>query len=311
MKKITISLIGILFSTCILFSTISCKMDKKIIVDELPSNNLNHKLKEFNKNYQFQANNFSFQREKHWWETVGELCAIVTADVAGASTGFSGVQTVATAIGLATEGTGYVVVSLIGGAVGTVGGSYAAFVALNPNKIGSFNNINPEGRSILYELPQEFLYLKKIGLLHNSGLQNIYFADSNPQTELQWIGNNIENLNSIDYLKLYTSTEFQTLITNIKLASKNYINNGYNYNFLLNEYKAKGLMNAQVSLIFSTFFEAINKIQVFEDAVNVNMFYFTAVNNSTLNFKDKETILAGLIVFIQSYYYWYNFQIED
>ena len=70
-------------------------------------------------------------------------------------------------------------------------------------------------------------------------------------------------------------------------------------------------MNETVSSVLSNFFEAANRAVVYEDVKQINDFYVSSIVNSNLNTKDKEAILASLTVYIQSYYYWYNFQIEE
>lgn len=291
------------------FSFFSCENEAKIETDNLKEVNL--KLKEFNQNYQYSTNNF-LSKKKSWWETALTVAAIATADAGGAAVGAGAVQVGAGAIGLATAGTGYVVVSTIGGVVGAAGGSYAAYCGTGGHcRMGGFNSVDPKGSSIVYQLPTEYSFLNNYGQLHNSALESIYFSDGNSQTELQWIENNVANVNEIDYVKLYNSVEFQGLLNNIKGASLNFKNNGYNYKLLVSEYKNKGLMNETVSSILSNFFEGVNKVETFEDAENITKFYIDSIKNSTLKKEDKEAIFSALTVYIQSYYYWYNFQIEE
>ncbi len=303
----------VLFLTLVLTLSISssCENDNKTTSNELSSNKLNQTLKKFNNNFNYQEMNPSFlENKKDWWETLGEVCAIATADAGGAAVGVAGVQVVAGVVGAATAGTGYAVVATVGGVVGAYGGSYAAYAAFHPKR-GTFNNIGPKGTSVIYNLPEEYSHLNNFGLLHNNGLENVYFSGANCQTDLQWMSQNISNINDIDYVTLYNSIEFQNLINNIKSSSIRFSESNYSYTVLLNDYKNKKLMNETVSSVLSNFFEAANRAVVYEDVKQINDFYVSSIVNSNLNTKDKEAILASLTVYIQSYYYWYNFQIEE
>jgi hypothetical protein len=293
----------------LLFFFISCENDNSAETDNLKE--LNLKLAEFNHNYEYTSNNV-YSKKKSWWEKALTVAAIATADAGGAAVGVGSVQVVAGVVGAATAGTGYAVVATIGGVVGAAGGSYAAYCGTGGScRMGNFNTVDPKGNSVVYQLPNEYSFLNNYGQLHNNALENIYFSGDNSLTELQWIENNVNNLNQIDYVKLYNSSEFQLLINNIKNVSYNYKNNDYDYKVLVSDYKNKGLMNETVSTVLSNFFEGVNKVETFEDAEKITEFYVNTVKNSVLNSKDKEAIFSALTVYIQSYYYWYNFEIEE
>ena len=286
----------------LLFFFISCENDNSVETDNLKE--LNLKLAVFNQNYEYTSNNV-YSKKKSWWEKALTVAAIATADAGGAAVGVGSVQVVAGVVGAATAGTGYAVVATIGGVVGAAGGSYAAYCGTGVIcRMCNFNAFDTKVNSVVYQLPNEYSFLNNYGQLHNNALENIYFSGDNSLTELQWIESNVNNLNQIDYVKLYNSSEFQLLINNIKNASYNYKNNNY-------DYKDKGLMNETVSSVLSNFFEGVNKVETFADAEKITEFYVNTVKNSVLNSKDKEAIFSALTVYIQSYYYWYNFEIEE
>lgn len=294
-----------LFSVVIvslLFIFISCENENTIESNNLKE--LNLKFKEYNQNYEYSLNNV-YSNKKSWWEKALTVAAIATADAGGAAVGVGSVQVAAGVVGAATAGTGYVVVATIGGVVGAAGGSYAAYCGTGGScRTGNFNLIDPKGSSIIYQLPIEYSFLNNYGQLHNNALESIYFSGDNSLTELQWIETNINNINQIDYVKLYNSVEFQSIINNIKNASFNFKNSDYDYKVLINEYKSKGMMNETVSSVLSNFFEGVNKVETFEDAESITKFYVDTIKCSTLKSDDKEAIFSALTVYIQSYYYW-------
>ncbi len=307
-KNLIYKLIFLSITTLVINSCAKGKKNSPPKIDSNVISNLNQQLKDFNQSYNYKvANTSSIEGKKKWWEVVAEVCGIAIANAGGAQIGASSAQTVAVAAGVATGGTGYAVVTAIGGAIGD---SYTVYTQFY-QRVGNFNNVDPKGAFVIYSLPQEFSYLNNLGLLHNNGLERIYFSTTNPQTDLQWMASNINNINDVDYVKLYNFVEFKDLINNIKSVSKKFSENNFNYTILLNEYKMRGLMDEESATILSYFFEAVSKAVVFEDVKQINDFYINAIKNSNLNTKTKEAIFASLVVYIQSYYYWLNFQIEE
>ncbi|WP_306353721.1 hypothetical protein [Flavobacterium sp. '19STA2R22 D10 B1'] len=305
-----VKLFTVVTTICAVLMFSSCENNNDDNRTEILSKKLSAELKEFNQNYQYQPGQIYTER-RSWWNTIGQVCAIALGDGSGAAAGVAGVQLVAGVVGAATAGTGYAVVATIGGIVGGIGGSYGAYCGTGGNcRQGNFNTVNPTGTSVVYNLPNGFEYINNFGELHNNGLQNIHFLGDASITELEWISNNINNLESTDYKKLYNSSEFKNLITDIKTVNYNYKNNNYDVKLLLSDYKSKGLMNETVSSVFSNYSDAISKAEGFNDVRDITDFYVTKISESSLNTKDKEAILAGLAVSIQSFYFWLNFEIE-
>lgn len=304
MKKILFCLI--------LLATFSCQ-NEDMSTKKNSDAELKLELSNFNSDFQYQTiNNMSILGKKHWWDVVGQVCAIAGADAAGAGACVQGVQAVAGVIGAATEGTGYVIVSGGAAVVGAVGGSYAAYYGFH-HKMGNFNSENPIGESVVYDLPKEFSYINNYGVLHNKGLEEIYFTGDtySSDKEYNWIMNNIPNASTIDMQKVYNSPELKKSLGQVKDISSNYALNNGDYKSLLNDYKSNKLMSQTTYDILNSFLEAQSKSLTFDDTKKITDFYINAINNSDIEKLDKQSIYSALAVYIQSYYYWTNFEIKE
>lgn len=300
-KLLSIVLIAVLFS---------CSSN---IENETGNNTtLKEKLNKFNTDFKYSSFNTTFKEKppktKSWWQTVGEVCAIATADAGGAATGVAGVQTVAGIVGAATAGTGYAVVAGGAAVVGAVGGSYAAYATFHPN--GRFTNENLLGQSVVYNLPKEFSHITNFGVLHNKELSEIYFELGYSQNlEFDWLTTNLKIPSDYNFNDVYYSNEFQNHINKINQISINYAQNNYDHNFLLNSYKSENLITSNVSDILNLYFSAQSKAEGFDDTKRINEYYINEILNSNLKNEDKESLLSAFVVYIQSYYFWLNFEI--
>ncbi len=164
------------------------------------------------------------------------------------------------------------------------------------------------GSSVVYDFPKEYDYLENFGVLHNNELQNVYMSENNID-EITWIGNNIPNVDQIDYKKLYNSQEFKDLTDKINKISAEYKDSGYNVNVLLDGYKKNGMITDNNYDVLSLYFNAVLKAETFEDYKAITDYYVDQVTKSHLSKNEKESLYAGFAVSIQSYYYWLNLEV--
>lgn len=288
---------------CICISILSCSKEDSI--DDNQNKHLLSELKTYNTNYKYEVD--SNLNQAKWWNTLMQVAAIAGGDAAGAASGVWAAQGLAGVVGAATAGTGYAVVSGVMGLIGAVGGSYAAYCSTGGSCRASINETNPKGELIKYDFPTKFDYIEEFGVLHNDAILNTHLSLKN--SEIEWIENNIENINEIDYVNLYNNVDFQNLMTEIKEINSNYKKNNYDINFLLNEYQSKGLINNNIKSILNLYFEATLKVNSFSDYKSITAYYVESINNSDLIDREKESLYAAFSVSIQSFYLWLNIEI--
>lgn len=280
-------------------------------------------LKSFNDSFEYEtvsssSNEIIAKKKKSWWNYVGEVTAIATADAGGAATGVAGAQAVAGLVGAATAGTGYAVVSGTAAVIGAAGGSYGAYTAFYPqgrqsNRAsipkGKFTTNEIIGSSVVYTYPSKFKHISKFGELHNSDLEQNYTGQNfSNQNELNWIKKNYTVPDNIKIENMYNSTNFQNYKNTVKDIAIEYAINKYDCTFFLKSLKDKELISSTTSNYLELFFKAQIKSKSFEDTKKINDYYVNTVVNSKLSDKDKESLLSAFTVYIQSYYYWINFE---
>ncbi|TXF78835.1 hypothetical protein [Chryseobacterium sp.] len=220
----------------------------------------------------------------------------------------AGTHHLALAVGLASEGTGYAVVQTVSGVIGAAGGSYAAYCTTGGSCKGTFNANPTNGHAVKYDFPSEYDYIENFGELHNQDLNSSYMSET-AIPEIDWIGQNIPNVNTIDYNLLYSSEEFQQLRDKINEISNNYKNSNYDYVKMLDEYKEANLMTSDTYDILNLYFSATMKSESFDEYQAITDYYVQQVIQSNLSPDDKKALFACFSVSIQSYYYWLNLEI--
>jgi len=311
MYKNSIKILGL----AVLLNFSSCTSDENVVADETVTsskigvNDLKLHLKNYNSNFKTTNLYQDPASKKKWWQIVGQVAAIASGDAGGAAGMVWVAQGAAGVVGAATAGTGWAVISGGAAVIGAVGGSYAAYCSTGGHCRGTFNSASSQGLSVVYDFPREFDHLENTGLLHNAGLQAIYM-DGNDVNELEWANNNIPNLKSSEFDKVYNSAEFQRGADQIKQISADYKNSNYDVQALVNAYRNNGLINGNCYDILSLYFEATQNAQNFEDYNNITSYYVEQVANSKLSSIEKESLLSAFSVSIQSFYYWLNMETE-
>ena len=311
MKRNFLKIIGL--SMILIFS--SCSSDSRNMLDVMPIESsanadfLKTKFAKYNNDFKYTSNTDISEGKKKWWQYALQGAAIAAGHASGAAAGVWAAQGLAGALGAATVGTGYAVVSGIAGVVGAAGGSYAAYCSTGGHCRGSFNVMEPTGTSVTYDFPTKYDYIEQLGTLHNSALANMYLSDMNV-SEKVWVENNIPNIEDVDYIELLKNSDYIKLKSEINAISDAYKKSNYNVESLLNDYLNKRLISQNVKDILSLYFSATMKSRNFDDYRAITDKYIAEIQNSNLDTREKESLLASLTVSIQSYYFWLNLEVE-
>lgn len=252
-----------------------------------------------------------------WYDSYGEAAAIAFADAGGAGAGVTGASWLAGVVGAATAGTGYAVVSGIAGVVGASGASYAAYRGFYP-LTGKSTNVIPVGKfttnqligtSVIYTFPSKFNNISNYGKLHNDCLEQNYVGQNfTKQNEINWIKKNYTIPSNINIEKLYNSASFQNYKNTLADISTDYASHNYNCSYLLQSLKNKKLITSITSNYLELFYNAQSKSVTFADSKKINDYYVNVVVNSSLSDIDKQSLFSAFTVYIQSLYYWLNFE---
>ncbi|ROI05967.1 hypothetical protein EGI16_06190 [Chryseobacterium sp. G0240] len=309
MKKNIFKILGL----AIVLSFTNCSNDGTLNQENLSaetsvnSGELKSKLSSFNENFVYKTNNNL--TGKKWWQTALQIAAIATGDASGAAAGVWAVQGLAGAVGAATAGTGYAVVSTAAGIIGAAGGSYAAYCSTGGSCKGTFASTSASGSSVIYDFPKDYDYIENFGLLHNDALTNMYLSN-NVTSELTWMENNIPDIKQINYKDdLYNNSEYIDIKKKINEITDKYKASNYDASSLLEDYYKEKMINGNVKDILSLYFNATMKAQTFDDYKDITDKYVFEIENSKLTNNEKESLLASFAVSIQSYYYWLNLEI--
>lgn len=204
-------------------------------------------------------------------------------------------------------------ISAIGAVGGAVSGSRLAYCTLYPKKCkgtkstnGAFK-YNGYGDSVVFELPEEYKYIENFGVYHNLLLDEVYSDYTDENAEIKWFENKIENINDVDYLKLYNSNIYTDAIYNIEMNSIGYIEKNMSAEFLLESYEDLGYISGTFKEVFISYKNTLDNSKSFDDVKKITEYYISEISNSDLPKNDKEALFAALTVNIQSVYYWSNF----
>lgn len=195
------------------------------------------------------------------------------------------------------------------------GSSWGAYVGLGMNhRPGRFTTTNLIGEPVVYEFNNEFNGIKFIGVNHNKLLTLI--NDNNNvdnSIELNWLKNKYENSSAATFSidSLYNSFEFQRIKKITKDISVEYAKRGCDTEFLLESYRNNNLINDVQYKYFKLYLSLQFKAEDFEDVKVINEFYIKEILNSDLKRKDKKVLLAAIATYIQSYYYWINYELDE
>lgn len=313
-KKITLGVLG----TAILASGLwACNNDESNdnqteLINKESAETLILKLNNYNS--KFNYSNTERNQTYGWGEKFLDIVTIGAADGVGAAAGAGAVQVGAAAIGLATAGTGYAVVSTIGAVAGGASGSRLAYCTLYPKNCRGTKSINGHfdagqgyGSSIKFDLSEPFKYIENFGILHNNLLEYVYTEDYTDQAEIEWFENNIENIDQVDYNMFYNSPVYKTAVKEIEAISRSYVEKDFSTEYLLDSYVDLGFLSKNVRDILEVYQNTILKTNNFDDISEITQYYVHEVSNSNLSKNEKECLFSAFSVNIQSIYYWSNF----
>ncbi|WP_149695007.1 hypothetical protein [Chitinophaga sp. CF418] len=230
-----------------------------------------------------------------FWSCLGKVAAVAGADITGAAAGVVGVSEAAGALGIATGGTGAVVVMAAGGAIAGGGASYAAAkavytaVAPNENKYGDLN----------LDVPLEFHDLSDVGIKHNNAMYNIFFAGQEVTDSYYTGALGVGR----EYLPVLNNEIYQQRVAAASNLGRDYVSSGFDYAFLTNRAYETGLITDDMRQILYSFMEAYGTGADMENVIN---HYISAVDQSELTDIERKALIAGFIVASESPYVFYN-----
>lgn len=311
-KKATLGILGVAILTTGIVACNSDDSGKQDIINEEIKSNTNELFVNLN-NYNKKLNYDKDSRTTYGWgDDLLNWVGVAGGDLVGAAAGAGSVQALAVTVGAATEGVGYVVVSGVGAVIGGVGGSRVAYCTVYPDNCSKKKNksssSNSFGKSVVFNLPEPYKHIEKLGQLHNNMLENVYMYSDSNETEISWLSKNIPNIDVIDYQKLYNSNEFKKVMGDIEEMSNNYALNNYSIETLLDSCRQKGYITENVSEVLNLYFNGLKRCEKFTDIEEITEYYVGETLDSHLTQIEKEELLSAFSVGVQSIYFWGNFE---
>ena len=242
------------------------------------------KLDTFNKSFIQTQSIITNQRKPGWFKRV---LGIVAADIVGVAAGVKAGATLASAVGLATGGGGFIATEVACGVI--VGASASA-------KAGSTANTSPNPSIDNYDLPNNLPSLSQfisIGTKHNNYLYTVLYQQNTTQED--WFINNVNNYNDVisNYLQ---RPEWIIFKNDFSIIINDYTKNGYNYNNLINICFQQNYLTNNERIILKSFFRIYKDVKTYEQINNITTFYSHIVAYSYLSNNEKESLISAFSV---------------
>lgn len=274
---------------------------KKTEINETPNTNtvLLAKLQEFNESY--STNNIgqdNLKSTKGFWSAIGDALVVSGADLIGAAAGAVAVKEVAAIAGLATGGTGALVVIGAGAIIAGGGASVAAFRELkSANMSNGMSKVYSGNLNIIY--PDKYKDLANCGYNHNKEVFSILNGDSS-YSYLKSV-----TLNNDDQT-IFESSEWQSIIEEINNSVNEY-RVSKNSGELIESLANKSLITKETSLILNIFFEIYNQIGQSKHVEDIINFYIESISTAQcLSEEDKVSLICSFSVASESLFLWLN-----
>lgn len=276
-----ILIIGVIISGC-------SKQHTETNTSQANTLELLNKLSTFNKSRASLNGNTLRGGCSGFWGCLGKVLAVAGADIAGAAAGIVGVKEAAGAVGIATGGTGAVVVMATAGAITGAGASYtAAFTAVadtpNAHKLG---NLTIDA--------QQFNYLANTGIEHNFVIYDHFYNGGTLQEYY-----NTKGLSDLEK-RAIESNLMRDVATKVNSASEEYTLSNFDFRKLSQRLVNDGLVNPEIKNVLDLFMDAYVVCDSEQAVGEVISYYMTEVVNSGLSSDDKEVLVGSLFVASQS-----------
>lgn len=292
-----------LFNKTILFTTI-CMLSFSCQKQELTT----HKSITHTPSNTTLVNNLSFYNSTHgnsltaraacngWWDCIGFSLGVAAGDIIGAGGTIQGSGIILTAAGITTGGAGGIALTVVVGAVGAAGGSYAAYKTMAPTKLdqnapklGPLNINKPATLSTVFF---------EVGVEHNMVLHN-HFFNAVPLDEY-YDHKGIVNRQELDLLH---SAQVADLYNKISRAGSVYGRTG-DYRAmsqtLLNDHLITGKVKEVLDLFIEEYLTCTDFPQL-EPLINYYMNQVDAAED--LSEDEKKALFGSFLVASQSPYY--------
>lgn len=245
--------------------------------------------------------------QKGFLDSFGYAAGLFVGDVTGAAAAGASVSWLAGAVGAATAGTGFIVVETIAGVVGAVGGSYMAHCTMrgcSKSANAEYQIFNfPDRYDITLNFPNYDRY-SHFGDMHNLNLvENKFGSITNKDFFTNAITNEFpifNNLNSTENIRiandLLESNEFQIYVSKIEQNTIDYVENEFDYEFLLQSHYEDNLISITTKDILKNFLDIYTNATGFEDVELMVNDYSEMVIESRISETDKKALLSALSV---------------
>lgn len=238
------------------------------------------------------AGQLNTEASRKWWETVLNITTIVTADVAG---GMGGAQIgggAAAAIGLATGGVGFVVISGTAGVVGSAGASWGAYQGLPHRTLP----VKPNYGNLLLSVPKKYAGLATIGREHNEVLDMCY-AKGRPLSAFY-----LPKLRA-EQVAIIESALLQQTFSRLNQLGAEHISQAGTVEELAAKMVANGFMTKQQQGVYVAFMKKMQVAASPKDMEGLINHAMRVTAESTLSELEKTALISGFIVASQSPFY--------
>ncbi|WP_109300804.1 hypothetical protein [Aquimarina sp. AU474] len=190
-----------------------------------------------------------------------------------------------------TDGEGeFITAGVVSAAAGAA--SDAVSTSFNGSGIGSFD--------IKYKLPDHYAKWD-LGERHNDILRNVYHHNIQ-------IDQYILSIYGEEVLSVFNSDEVVQMKSKILDISTNYLNSGFELDYLVEEYKKQELISQNVAIVFTHLQEGLLLCNSDTDVSLLLSFYSKNIMDSKeLQEKEKESLFIALSIARSSLNYWVNF----
>lgn len=228
---------------------------------------------------------------RKWWQSVLNACTVVGADVAGAIGGVHATGAVATTIGLATGGTGFVAVAGTAAVIGGAGASNGAYQSLHRTL-----PVTPGFGNLQISLPKTYAALLLAGREHNEVLDQC-FAKGRPLSVFY-----LPKLRA-EQVALIESQLMQGHLQTLRSMGEQHILQQGNPETLAAHLVSSGLLPKSNSNIFIAFMRKMQVSSSPKDMENLINQSIRLVADSGIRELDKIALISGFLVASQSPFY--------
>jgi hypothetical protein len=228
---------------------------------------------------------------RKWWQSVLNACTVVGADVAGAIGGVHATGAVATTVGLATGGTGFVAVAGTAAVIGGAGASNGAYQSLHRTL-----PVTPGYGNLQITLPKTYSSLLATGRDHNEVLDQCY-AKGRPLSVFY-----LPKLRA-EQVALIESQLMQGYFQTLRSLGEEHIRQQGNPETLAAQLVANGMLPKSNAGAFMAFMQKMQVCGSPKDMENLINQSIRLIADSGIREIEKIALISGFLVASQSPFY--------